>query len=259
MIANAILPIGEPECGIDAKRSGNRVKTKHMKPLLHFLLATWLASGALGALPHELIHVVGDVPSPRTIKTGEQKVTMHAAVALAGLDLTPFYTLPPDGENAHRCPIRIVRHNGMIRLTYNPVEDREKLLVETLDPTEMIQVTDFRQHPEKIAERERRIQQMLELGSSEIGDEIRRLATLRHELAAWADWQPGKEPEEVDAFLQREAARLVDEGFGKKIIGLIELRRSALILDGLGPVHPHIKDTDEMLWMFIESHGPVID
>lgn len=227
---------------------------RRIPPFL-FSLA-WFHCGVLGAEVIPFVQVSGDVPMPRTVRTDRVDLTIHAALLRAGLDLTPYYAAPGDGK---KCPIRIVRIRDGAPVSYDPAADEEKLRNENLQPTDVIAITDFRKHPGKMGEREMRIRQMLDLGSTEIGGEIRALATLRHEYDAWAGWQPGREPGDPDAFLKREVDRLVDDGHGEKIIRLLELRRGTLVLEGLGLAHPSVRDVDELLWMLMQSHGPVIE
>jgi hypothetical protein len=196
------------------------------------------------------IAVGGDVPRAGPVAYDENGMTIEAAVAKAGLDLRLFYKAQASEEQA--CPIRVILYRGATRKSFDPRLDADTLRAEKVALHDTIELKDFRKHPGKIEDRMKRITQMVALGSSEIGDEIRALATLQHEYALWQKGSDKKATESVDSFVRKEIARLTDEGYGKKIVGLLELRRSALGMAGLGETHPKMKDTVDLIKMFNE-------
>lgn len=91
---------------------------------------------------------------------------------------------------------------------------------------------------------------MLELGSTAIGKEIMELAELRFDFATWEGKDDKKDLGSLDDFLGGEITRLQKAGHTKKIVGLLEFRRGALRLDGLGKAHPEIKRVEDLIARF---------
>lgn len=165
------------------------------------------------------------------------------------MDLGPFHTNGRGKKDGSSCPIRVeIFHQGE-KTTYDPSVDAVAMRVHSLRPYDTISVTDFRQHPKKIEVRKQRIERMLELGSTEIGDVLYSLAALQREHEEWRSGAACKDPGD---YLRKEAARLVEEGKGQKVVGILDLKLSALQLDGLGPAHPLLKRTKDLIDVFRE-------
>lgn len=163
------------------------------------------------------------------------------------MDLSPFYTKRRSDNDGSRCPIRIeIFHQGE-KTTYDPSVDAVVMRAHPLMLNDTISVTDFRQHPKKIEVRKQRIERMLELGSTEIANELWSLATLQHE---YEEWRSGVASKGSDDYLRKEATRLFEEGKGQKVIGILDLKLSALQLDGIGPAHPVVKQTKDLIGIF---------
>lgn len=139
-------------------------------------------------------------------------------------------------------------HQGE-KTTYDPSRDAVVMRSHPLKINDAIAVTDFRQHPKKIEDRKQRIERMLELGSTEIGDELLSLATLQHEYEEWRG-DAGAAAKASDEYLRAEAALLVKEGKGQKIIGILNLKLSDLQLKGLGDAHPAVRSTTNLIQIF---------
>lgn len=196
------------------------------------------------------VYVGGDVPKPGPVNFEDMGMTVDAALAGTGFDLSPFYVEGRSDDEGARCPIRVVILRQGEKTTYNPSVHAVAIQAHPLELYDAIAVTDFRQHPRRIEARKQRIDRMLELGSTEIGDELLALATLRHEYDVWrGDGVRARAASALES-LGAEATRLVEAGKGKKIIGLLDLRLSALRLDGLGHAHPTVKSTLKLRQLF---------
>ena len=196
------------------------------------------------------IPVGGDVPRPGPVDPGAKGMTIESALAKTGFDLRPFFN--GDEDKDHACPIRVILYRGGTSKSYDPKINAKALRTERVHLQDAIELKDFRTYPIKIDEWTKHLNQMIFLGSSEVGDKIRKLAGLRHEYARWKKSGAGEEPESVGSFEMKEVARLIDEGKGGKIVGLLELRRNALALEGIAPAHPKMKETVDLLKMFTE-------
>jgi hypothetical protein len=183
-----------------------------------------------------LVHIGGYVPKPGPVTFGEG-MTIDSAMAKVGMDLVPFYAKENGENNSLRCPIKVVVIRKGEKKTYDPSIDSAALQGLPLEPYDTIEVFDLRQHPKKIAARELRIKKMLELGSTEIVEELLTLAELRYEYDEWR----GHADATSDGHLKKEASRLVEQGKGQRVIGIIDLQLGALELDGLRPAHPKMK------------------
>ena len=201
-----------------------------------------------------VIHVVGDVPKPGPVSFEADGLTIDSVMAKVGMDLSSFNTKDQGYNDGNRCPIRVSIFHGGKETTYDPSVDAVAMRAHSLTLNDVISVTDFRNHPQKIVLRKQRIERMLDLGSTEIGDEVLALATLQHEYEEWrAD--ASATPKELDEYLRAVASRLIKDGKGQKIIDLLELKVSSLKLDGLGPTHPVIKSTTSLVQTFQDVSG----
>jgi hypothetical protein len=221
---------------------------KHIAILLCIVVCT-VAELAATSL-YDDIPVGGDVPRPGPVAFDDNGMTIESIVAKAWLDLRQFYKGADSGVQA--CPIRVVLYRDGKRKIYDPGSDADVLRTEKVHRLDAIEVKDFRKYQGKIEESVRRINQMISLGSSEVGDEILELAALRHEYTQWKRSSSGDEPDTVESFTKKEVARLTDEGESFKMIGILDLRRSALEREGLAPAHPKVKETIRLKAMFIE-------
>ena len=165
------------------------------------------------------------------------------------MDLGPFYAKGRNENDGSRCPIQVeIFHQGQ-KTTYDPSLDAVVMRAHQLTLNDMITVTDFRQHPKKIEYRKQRVGRMLELGSTEIGDELYSLATLQHEYEEWRG-DAGAAAKASDEYLRAEAAQLIKEGKGQKIVDILTLKLGSLQLNGLGPAHPVVKSTTHLIQIF---------
>ena len=196
-----------------------------------------------------VIHVGGDVPKPGPVSYKDKGMTIDAAMAGVGMDLTPYYQKGHSVKDGQRCPIRVEIFNQSEKTTYDPRTDSAVMRAHALMPNDTISVTDIRQHPKKIEVRKQRIERMLELGSTEIADELLSLAAMQRE---YEEWRSGAASKGSVDYFRKEAARLVEEGKGQKIIGILELKLSAQQLEGLGSAHPLIKQTKDLIAVFRE-------
>lgn len=211
------------------------------------LCAASIAHGDQRAI---LVYVGGDVPKPGPVNFEDEGMTIDAAMTGVGMDLRPFYSEGRNGNDGPRCPIRVAIIRQGKKKTYDPSTDARVLRAMPLEPYDTVDITDMRQHSKKIEIRKQRIERMLELGSTEIGDELLALAALRHEHEEWRGSEAGEEVPDSDEFLKKEAARLVKEGKGQKIISLLDLRLSALRLEGLGQAHPVVQSPMNLIRIF---------
>lgn len=196
------------------------------------------------------ITVGGDVPRPGTIAFEDVTITLHEAVEKSGLDLRPFYIA--GNAKVMQCPIRVTIHRVGETRTYDPQKDAEVFPSIKVGSRDVIEVKDFRKHPDKIRERTKRLDEMLSLGSTEVGDEIEALAGLRREHTLWVDSKREKH-ESLAVYIRREYDRITEEGKGEKVAKLLKLRRSALILAGLGPSHPTVMVIDDQISMLDDT------
>ena len=218
-----------------------------VRKVLTLILCTVYA--AHGNQTTRQVHVGGDVPKPGPVNFEGDRITLDSAMAGVGMDLGPFYAKGRSQTDGSRCPIRIeIFHQGQ-KTTYGPSLDAVVIRAHPLKPNDAITVTDFRQHPKKIEDRKQRIERMLELGSIEIGNELVSLATLQHEYGEWRG-EDAAAAKASDEYLRGEAARLVKEGKGQKILGILNLKLGSLQLDGLGPAHPVVKSTTHLIQIF---------
>lgn len=198
-----------------------------------------------------VVHVGGDVPRPGRVAFADEGMTIDSAMTGAGMDLGPFYVEERIDDDGSRCPIRIAVFRQGKRTSYDPSVDAAVMRTLPLSPNDAIIVTDFRRHPKKIEVRKQRVERMVELGSTEIVDELLSLATLRSEYVEWRG-QAGEVAEGSAEQLKKEASRLVEEGKGQRVLDLLDLRLGALQLDGLGQAHPTVKSTKNLIRIFRE-------
>lgn len=218
-----------------------------MKTFAFFLWIFLITTAGLNA--KEFV-VGGDIPRPGPIAFDEGKITILDAVAKAGLDLQQ---LRNDCTASNEpCPVRIILHRNEGSMAYDPFSELEKLRAEQTQLNDLVLVVDFRTFPAKIKERTKRLDQMINLGSTDFGDELMALAKLRHDSAQWKDGKNKIEPASLESFIEIEATRLVDEGKGKKIVSLLELKQSSLELEGHGPAHPSIRQAKQLIATFTD-------
>jgi hypothetical protein len=216
------------------------------KVLTLILCAVYAAHGNQAARE---VHVGGDVPKPGPVNFEGDRITLDSALAGVGMDLGPFYALGLSKNDGSRCPIRVdIYHQGQ-KTTYDPSLDAAVMRAHPLKPNDTVAVTDFRQHPKKIEDRKQRIERMLELGSTDIGDELLSLATLQHEYEEWRG-DAAAVAKASDEYLRAEAAQLIKLGKGQKIVGILNLKLGSLQSDGLGPAHPVVKSTTHLIQIF---------
>jgi hypothetical protein len=184
-----------------------------------------------------VVHVGGDVPKPGPVNFEDEGMTIDSAMAGVGMDIKPFYAKENGGNDGLRCPIKVMVYRKGEKTVYDPSVDSAVMQELPLELNDTIEVTDIRQHPKKIKARELRIEKMLELGSTDIVDELLSLADLRYEYDEWR----GHADATSDGHLKKEASRLVEQGKGQRVIGIIDLQLGALELDGLRPAHPRMK------------------
>jgi hypothetical protein len=196
-----------------------------------------------------VVHVGGDVPKPGPVNFVGESMTIDLAMAGVGMDLSPFYTKGHGDNSGTRSPIRvmIIRHGQ--KTTYNPITDATVMRTLPLELNDTIAVTDFREHPKKIETRKQRVNRMLDLGSTEIVDELLSLATLQHEYDEWRG-QGGTPPNSPVEYMKEEAVLLVKEGKGHKVLDILDLKLSALQLEGLGPAHPAMNSTMSLIQIY---------
>lgn len=165
------------------------------------------------------------------------------------MDLSPFYAKEGVANQSSRCPIRIEIIREGKKSIYDPRVDAAVLrgLPVKLDDT--IVVKDFRLYPKMIEDQRQSIEQMLWLGSTNLDDALRPLADLQHEYEDWLS-ESGKAARTSDECLKAEAARLVKEGKGQKIVDLLSVRLGSLQMHGLGPAHPDVKSLGSLIQMF---------
>jgi hypothetical protein len=188
-----------------------------------------------------VVHVCGDVPKPGPITFEGEGMTIDSAMEAVGMDLRPFYAQEDGDNDGFRCPIKVVVFRKGKRTIYDPIIDSAAIQGLPLELNDTIEVSDIRQHPKKIKARELRIEKMLELGSTVIVNELLLLAALKYEYDEWrvhADATPAGSV----VHLKKEAARLVEQGKGQRVIGIIDLKLGALQLEGLGSGHPTMKE-----------------
>ena len=195
-----------------------------------------------------VVHVGGDVPKPGPVTFEGKGMTIDSAMAGVGMDLRPFYAKKNGDNNGLPCPIKVVVYHKGEKTVYDPSVDSAAMQNLRLELNDAIGVTDIRQHPKKIEARELRIEKMLELGSTEIVDELLSLAALQYEYDEWR----GESEATSEGHLKKEAARHVEQGKGQRVIEIIGLRLGALKLDGLGPAHPTIRSTMSLLQIYRE-------
>jgi hypothetical protein len=183
-----------------------------------------------------VVNIGGDVTKPGPVNF-EEGMTIDSAMEAVGMDLRPFYAQEDGDNDGLRCPIKVVIFRKGEKTIYDPSIDSAAIQRLPLELNDTIEVTDIRQHPKKIKARELRIEKMLELGSTEIVNELLSLAELRYEYDEWH----GHADMTSDGHLKKEASRLVAQGKGQRVIGIIDLRLGALQLDGLRPAHPTMK------------------
>jgi hypothetical protein len=196
-----------------------------------------------------VVHVGGDVPKPGPVNFEGERMTLDSAMGGVGMDLGPFYTKGRSDNDGSRCPIRVIIIRQGQKTTYDPSADATVMRALPLELNDTIAITDFREHPKKIEDRKQRIERMLELGSTEIGDELFSLATLQHEYEEWRG-DAGAAAKASDEYLRAEAAQLIKEGKGQKIVGILTLKLGSLQLNGLGPAHPVVKSTTHLIQIF---------
>lgn len=196
-----------------------------------------------------VVFVGGDVPKPGPVKFEEEGMTIDLAMAGVGMDLGPFYAKENGDKEGLRCPIKVEVFRKGEKTVYDPSVDSAALQGHPLELRDAIVVTDFRQHPQKIDARKKRIEKMLALGSTEIMDELLSLATLQYEYDEWRGQNDATAQGSV-VLLKKEASRLIREGKGQKILDILELKLSVLELDGLGPSHPTIKSTKSLIQIY---------
>jgi hypothetical protein len=192
---------------------------------------------ASGHQTRRVVHVGGDVPKPGPVNFEDEGMTIDSAMAGVGMDIKPFYAKENGDNNGLRCPIKVVVYSKGEKTVYDPSVDSAAMQELPLELNDTIEVTDIRQHPKKIKARELRIEKMLELGTTEIVDELLSLAELRYEYDEWR----GQADATADGHLKKEASRLVEQGKGQRVIGIIDLQLGSLELDGLRPAHPKMK------------------
>lgn len=195
------------------------------------------------------VTVGGDVPKPGPVKFEGEGMTMDSAMAGVGMDLEPYYAKGHRDNDASRCPIRVMVIRRGQKTVYDPSVDVAVLRSLQLELNDTIAVTDFRQHPKRIEAGRRRIDRMIELGSTEIVNELFSLAALQFDYDKCLS-NAGEHPEDSVASLKEEAARLAEEGKGQRILDILDLKLSALQLEGLGKAHPAIKSTTSLIEIF---------
>ena len=226
-----------------------------MKGALAFLLLLLSLLPSNGYPEVHRVHVGGEVPRPGPVEITGKKLTFDDVLRKVGLDLSSFYDYKK-GPDKLNCPLRIqLLRNGQIVKSFVPDADQAALKTERVQLNDVIVVTDLRKSPERIEERRKRIEQILELGSTRIGDEIQAVAELRFEYDQWLNGNKNAPGDGKDRALQKEVIRLCEEGKGAKIIQLLELDRGALVLTGLGPAHPVLRKNEELKRMFEEQSG----
>lgn len=213
------------------------------------ILLLWAVCAAHGHSTARVVSVGGDVPKPGPVNFEDDGMTIDSAMAGVGMDLSPFYATASSANDGSRCPIRVMVIRQGEKTIYDPSVDAGVMRALLLKLNDFITVTDFRQHPKKIEDRKQRIERMLELGSTEIGDELLSLATLQHEYEEWRG-DASAAAKASDEYLRAEAARLINEGKGQKIVGILKLKLGSLQLDGLGPAHPEVKSTTHLIQVF---------
>lgn len=196
-----------------------------------------------------VVHVGGDVPKPGAVNFEGGGMTIDSAMAGVGMDLGLFYAKGRSDNVGPRCPIRVMIFRQGEKTIYDPSVDTAVMRARSLELNDTIAVTDFRQYPKKIEARRQRIDRMLELGSTEVVDELLSLATLQYEYDEWRG-QAGAAPKGYVEHLKKEAARLVEGGKGQKILDILDLKLSSLQLEGLGHAHPAIKSTTNLIQIF---------
>ena len=201
---------------------------------------------ARGDQTGRVVHVGGDVPKPGPVTFEDKGMTIDSAMAGVGMDLRPFYAKENGENNGLRCPLKVLVIRKGEKTIYDPCIDSAAMQGLPLELNDTIAVIDLRQHPQKIEARKERIEKMLAIGSTEIMDELLSLATLQHEYDEWRG-QAGAAIKGSDEHLKKEASRIVREGKGQKLLDILELKLSALELDGLGPSHPTIKSTKSLI------------
>ncbi len=212
-------------------------------------LILFAVCAARGNQTARVVSVGGDVPKPGPVDFVDGGMTIDSAMAGVGMDLSPYYARERVDNDGSRCPIRIVVFRQGEKTTYDPSVDAAVMRALPLELNDTIAVTDFRQYPKKIEARRQRIERMIELGSTEIVDEFLSLATLHSEYDEWRG-QAGAAPKGSDEHLKKEAARLVEGGKGQKILDILDLKLSALQLEGLGKAHPAIKSATNLIQIF---------
>ena len=184
-----------------------------------------------------VVNIGGDVPKPGPVNFEEKGMTIDSAMAAVGMDLRPFYAKKNGNNDGLRCPIKVVVFRKGEKTIYDPSVDSAAMQELPLELNDTILITDIRQHPKKIKARELRVEKMLELGSTEIVDELLSLAELQYEYDEWRGHADATSAGSV-LHLRKEASRLVEQGKGQRVIGIIDLKLGALQLDGLRPAHP---------------------
>ncbi len=202
-----------------------------------------------GYLVVRVVSVGGDVPKPGHVDFEDGGMTIASVMEKAGMDLRQFKAENNGSGGDTRCPIRIVVFRKGEETIYDPCVDSVVMREPLLEPNDVIEVTDLRLHPEKIGACKKRIEKTLELGSIEIMDELLSLSKLQYEYDRWLG-KAGENANGSAGYLKKEAARLVGEGKGRRIIDILEIKLGRLESDGLGPSHPTIKSTMDLIRIY---------
>lgn len=216
-----------------------------------FTLLLCIVCTARGDQSGSFVIVCGDVPKPGPIPYEDKGITFDSAMAIAGINLSPFYDQARNGNHRTPCPVQVVIYREDKKTSYNPISDAAVLRALPLERNDAISITDLRQHPQKIHARKQRIERMLNIGSTELGEELFSLATLQQEYEEWIG-DANAVSKGLDEHLKAEASRLVNEGKGPKIIELLDLKLGSLRLEGHGPAHPRMKTTTQLIQIFRE-------
>lgn len=197
------------------------------------------------------IIVGGDVPRPGAIAFGDVAITLQEVVATTGLDLRPLY-IAGNAKDAP-CLVRITLTRSGRQTIYDPQNDAKVLQTLKIRPHDVIEIEDSRRYQDKISEKTKHLDAMITLCSTEVGGEIVDLAGLRHKHALGMDSNREKHEEPLEEYIRKEVVRITEEAKGDKVTKLLELRRGALLLDGLGPGHPNVRETDQLIKMLSDA------
>ncbi len=196
-----------------------------------------------------LATVVGDVPRSGAIALSVGPMTIEEALAsrLLELDSLRHRKIPTPGGKS---PVRIILNRDGKSTEYDLVADKQFLQTNPVLVGDTIEVRDKWLLPAKIKEATRRVQKFTNLASTDLGDEIVTLSKLRHELFLWKNQDQEGQPPTLESFLDQEVARLGKENRELEIIEILKLREDTLLSNGIGPQHPSLKITRDLLERF---------